>query len=51
MSIGGKKIFFLGSFDKRGKLSANFSQNDPIIGTKKTILPENVHILVVHRNY
>ena len=46
-----KIFFFLGTFDKREKLSVKFSQNETIISIKKLILTENIHILVVYRNY
>jgi len=46
-----KIFFFLGTFNKRDKLSAKFSQSDAIISNKNIFPPENIPILVVHGNY
>jgi len=46
-----KIFFFLGTFNKRDKLSAKFLQNDAIISHKNTFVPENFPILVVPGNY
>ena len=36
-----KEFFFMGTFNKRGKLSAKFSQNDVMINHKRIFLSEN----------